>query len=69
MIGTVKFFNEAKGYGFITPDDGSKEIFVHINNCDDGIEELREGQRVRYQERTSERSGKAEAFALSIIES
>ena len=43
--GTVKFFNESKGYGFIVPEDGSKDIFVHANGL---IDEIREGDKVTY---------------------
>lgn len=43
--GTVKFFNESKGYGFITPEDGGKDIFVHANGL---IDEIREGDKVTY---------------------
>jgi len=46
--GTVKFFNSQKGFGFITPDDGSKEIFVHINNIEGNVQSLSEGQAVRF---------------------
>ena len=44
-IGTVKFFNEARGYGFITPDDGSKDVFVHQNEL---TEKISEGDKVSY---------------------
>jgi CspA family cold shock protein len=44
--GTVKFFNESKGFGFITPDDGSKDVFVHKNDLNDDI---REGDTVNYE--------------------
>jgi len=67
MTGTIKCYNDAKGYGFITPDDGSKEIFVHITNCAEEIDALQQGQRVRYDERTSSRNGKPEAYDVSII--
>ena len=44
--GTVKFFNDAKGFGFITPEDSSKDVFVHANNLN---EDIREGDKVRTQ--------------------
>jgi CspA family cold shock protein len=65
--GTVKFFNEDKGYGFITPDDGADEIFVHISGCAESIQALSKGQRVRFDERISKRSGKPEAYAVALL--
>ena len=48
--GSVKWFNDEKGYGFITPDDGSKDLFVHYSNIPgDGFKSLREGQKVTYE--------------------
>ena len=44
--GTVKFFNESKGYGFITPDDGAKDVFVHANGL---IDQISEGDKVNYE--------------------
>jgi len=47
--GTVKWFNSEKGYGFITPDDGSKDLFVHYTSIEgDGYRSLTEGQKVEY---------------------
>ncbi len=49
-IGTVKWFNEAKGFGFISPQDGSEDVFVHFNAIvGDGFKTLAEGQTVSYQ--------------------
>lgn len=47
--GTVKFFNEGKGFGFITPDDGAKDVFVHISALEaSGLRSLADGQKVEF---------------------
>ena len=49
MIGLVKWFNESKGFGFITPDNGSKDVFVHFSAIqDNGFKTLAEGQKVEF---------------------
>ena len=49
-IGTVKFFNTQKGFGFIQPDDGGKDVFVHISAVERaGMGSLAEGQKVKYE--------------------
>jgi len=49
--GTVKFFNNDKAFGFITPDDGSKDVFVHLNGVKSG--QLREGSKVSFETQSS----------------
>jgi CspA family cold shock protein len=46
--GKVKFFNAQKGFGFITPDEGGKDLFVHVNSLEDGTGSLSDGQEVEY---------------------
>lgn len=48
--GKVKFFNVQKGFGFITPDSGNKDLFFHVNNIHGNPESIREGQTVEYEE-------------------
>ena len=56
MEGTVKWFNDAKGFGFLTPDDGEKDLFVHMSEIQmDGFKTLKDGQNVDYQEGTGEK--------------
>ncbi len=65
-IGTVKFFNMQKGYGFIQPDDGSKDVFVHISAVERAnMNTLREGQKVNFEVIADRRTGKAAAENLS----
>jgi CspA family cold shock protein len=61
--GTVKFFNESKGYGFITDEETGKDIFVHASGIKS--EELREGDKVRYEEEEG-RKGKVAAQVVVI---
>ena len=67
-IGTVKFFNEEKGYGFIQPEDGGKDSFVHISAVQaSGMMTLDRDQRVSYEVETG-RNGKASAVNLSAAD-
>ncbi len=66
--GTVKWFNPAKGFGFIEPEDGSKDAFVHISAVEQaGLTTLNEGQKVSY-ELVPGQAGKSAAGNLSVIE-
>lgn len=66
-LGTVKWFNAQKGFGFIQPSEGGKDVFVHISAVERaGLGALREGQKVRY-EVVSDR-GKQAADHLSLVE-
>ena len=66
--GTVKFFNTTKGYGFIEPEDGSKDAFVHISAIErSGLSTLNEGQKVSY-ELQSGRDGKMSAENLNLVD-
>jgi cold shock protein len=58
--GTVKWFNDSKGYGFITPQDGSKDLFVHHSSINgDGYKSLQEGATVSYEERSGQKGPEA----------
>jgi CspA family cold shock protein len=64
--GTVKFFNMQKGYGFITPDDGGQDVFVHISAVQQsGLPELRDGQMVEFQVQPG-KNGKTAAANLKL---
>ena len=58
--GTVKWFNDAKGYGFISPEDGSKDLFVHHSNISgSGFKSLAEGARVTFETRQGQKGPEA----------
>ncbi len=66
-MGTVKWFNATKGFGFIQPDDGSKDVFVHISAVERaGLSDLKEGQKVSYEEKMDPKKGKASAENLRV---
>ncbi len=63
--GTVKWFNSTKGFGFIQPDDGGQDVFVHISAVERaGLRELRDGQKISYEVVADRRSGKSSAENL-----
>ena len=63
--GTVKWFNETKGYGFIQPDNGGKDVFVHVSAVErSGLRALAEGQKISYEVEADRRSGKESAVNL-----
>jgi len=67
MIGTVKFYNEQKGFGFIQPDQGDKDVFVHATALERaGIDGLREGQKVTFDTENDPRSGKIAVSTIAL---
>ncbi len=66
--GTVKWFNSQKGYGFIEPDDGGKDVFVHVSAVERaGMQNLSEGQKVSFDVIANRKSGKSAAENLHAI--
>jgi CspA family cold shock protein len=65
--GTVKWFNSQKGFGFIQPDDGGKDVFVHISAVERaGLSSLNEGQKLQYEVVADRRTGKSSADKLRV---
>jgi CspA family cold shock protein len=65
--GTVKWFNTQKGYGFIQPESGGKDVFVHISAVERaGLSNLREGQKISFDSERDQRSGKEAAINLKV---
>ena len=68
QVGTVKFFNQAKGYGFISPDDGSKDIFVHVTAVQRaGIPHLDEGAKMSFEIQPDRRGRGPQAVELQLL--
>ena len=66
--GTVKWFNSTKGFGFIQPDDGGQDAFVHISAVERaGMREIVEGQKLSYELERDNKSGKMSAGQLSAV--
>ncbi len=66
--GTVKWFNVSKGFGFIVPDEGSKDVFVHISALESaGLSALLEGQRVEY-EMGQDQKGRMSAATVALVD-
>ena len=66
--GTVKWFNGQKGFGFIQPDDGSKDVFVHISAVEHaGMQNLNEGQKIEFEVVSDRKTGKSSADNLRAV--
>ncbi len=67
-IGTVKWFNAAKGYGFIQPENGGQDVFVHISAVERaGLRGLVDGQKISYEEQRDPKRGKVSAESLKAV--
>jgi CspA family cold shock protein len=68
QIGTVKWFNSTKGFGFIQPDEGGADVFVHVSAVERaGLRTLHEGQKVSFELEADRRSGKSSAVNLQMV--
>ena len=67
-VGTIKWFNSTKGYGFIQPDNGGPDVFVHISAVERaGLGTLNEGQKVSYEEQRDPKRGRTSAENLKAV--
>ncbi len=67
MTGTVKFFNAERGYGFIKPDDGGRDVFVHVTAVERaGLKSLTEGQRISFEVEPDKKGKGPKAVDLAI---
>lgn len=66
--GAVKWYNEQKGYGFIQPDAGGKDVFVHVTAVQRaGLNTLKDGQKLTYELETDRRTGRESAVSLQLL--
>lgn len=67
QTGTVKFFNTTKGFGFIAPDDGGNDVFVHVSALNrSGLQAINEGDKVSFTQAKDKRSGKMAVDTISM---
>lgn len=67
-LGTVKWFNSTKGYGFIAPDEGSSDVFVHVSAVERaGLTGLVDGQKVTFELEKDRKTGKTSAVDLAVV--
>ena len=65
--GTVKFFNTTKGFGFIQPDGGGPDVFIHVSELErSGLRELREGQKITFESKMDPKKGKPNAVNVKV---
>jgi cold shock protein len=68
QTGTIKWFNPEKGYGFIRPDDGGEDIFLHISAVEEaGLDMLEPGQKIRFTLEQNPKNGKKSAVDLQLV--
>jgi len=66
--GTVKIFYSERGFGFIAPDAGGSDVFFHVDQVDESIDELFRGQRVSFEDGLNPRSGRPEARDVQVVQ-